>query len=381
MQSEQNVKQHRKFKLVVSDFHLGRGRFFKDGTRNILEDFHYDDAFISFLNYYCSGEFAEAEVELIINGDFLNLLQINYKGVHTYLMTERIVLDGLRQIVNGHAELFAALKHFAAQPNHAVVYTVGNHDQGMLFESPRQFLRETLAHDVRFFDSHYEFDGIRVEHGHMHEWPTRFDTKRYFLSRGLPEPILNLPWGSLFVAECLPRIKMERPYVDKVKPFSTMLRWMAFNDFFFAIKAGFQVLLFILDSLIFKRRYRYSTLRATLNIIREVTVFPTFDREAWKILQNNPEINAVIMGHTHVLRYRRYREGKEYFNIGTWNEATSLQVGNLGTVVCLTYALIAYPEVAPDVDPATTHDKTVSKPKILLKEWKGIWRPEVDAAI
>lgn len=375
------MKCNKKIKLVVSDFHLGRGRFFKDGTRNILEDFHFDDAFISFLRYYSSAEFEQTEVELVINGDFLNLLQINYKGVHTYLMTERIVLEGLRQIVNGHKELFEAMKLFAAQTGHSIVYVIGNHDQGMLFEQPRQYFREVLAHDVKFFDSHYEFDGIRIEHGHMHEWPTRFDPKRYFLSKGLPEPILNLPWGSLFVAECLPKIKMERPYVDKVKPFSTMLRWMVFNDFFFSIKAGLFVILFTLDSLLFKRRYRYSTLRATLNLIREVTVFPTFDREAKKILETNPEINAVIMGHTHVLRYRQYREGKEYYNIGTWNEATSLQVGNLGTLISLTFALIEYPELAPDVDMATAHDKMVMKPKIRLKEWKGFWRPEIDAAI
>lgn len=371
----------RKFKLVVSDFHIGRGRFFKDGTRNILEDFHYDDAFISFLNYYCSGEYAEAEIELVINGDFLNLLQINYKGVHTYLMTERIVLEGLKHIVAGHRELFGTLRKFAATPNHSVVYVVGNHDQGMLFEQPRQYFREVLSHDVKFFDSHYEFDGVRIEHGHMHEWPTRFDPNRYFISRGLPEPVLNLPWGSLFVAECLPRIKMERPYVDKVKPFSTMLRWMLFNDTWFAFKSGLMVFLFFLDSLIFKRRYRYSGLQATWNILREVTVYPLFHREARKVLEENPEINTVIMGHTHVLEYRQFRSGKEYFNIGTWNEATSLQVGSLGTVVSLTFALIEYPEVPPDVDASTTHDKNSLKPKVRLKEWKGVWRPEVDAAI
>jgi UDP-2,3-diacylglucosamine pyrophosphatase LpxH len=370
-----------KLKLVVSDFHIGRGRYFKDGARNILEDFNYDDSFVAFLYHYSTEEYADAEVELIINGDFLNLLQINYMGVHTYLMTERIVLEGVHQAVRGHPELFQALRRFAATPRKSIVYVIGNHDQGMLFERPRQFLRETLGCDIRFCDSHYEFDGIRVEHGHMHEWPTRFDPSRYFVSRGLPEPVLNLPWGSLFVAQVLPRIKMERGYVDKVKPFSAMLRWMLFNDTFFALKALFKVILFVLDSLIFKRRYRYSGLQATLNIIREVTVFPTFDREAEKILLSSPDIHAVIMGHTHVLRYRRYREGKEYFNIGTWNEATSLQVGNLGTVVSLTYALIEYPELPPDVDVATSHDKTLSKPMIRLKEWKGIWRPEIDAAI
>lgn len=370
-----------KLKLVVSDFHIGSGAYFKDGARNILEDFHHDDAFISFLHYYTSGSYAESEIELVIAGDFLNLLQINYLGVHTYLMTERIVLEGLKRIVRGHFELFQAMKRFANTPWHSISYVIGNHDQGMLFEKPRQYLRDVLQHDVQFYDSHYEFDGVRVEHGHMHEWPTRFDSKKYFLSKGLPEPVLNLPWGSLFVAECLPKIKMERSYVDKVKPFPRMIRWMALNDTFFALKSLGRVILFLLDSLIFKHRYRYSSLRATWDIIKEVTVYPKFDREAARVLEENPEISAVIMGHTHVLRYRQFRGGKEYFNIGTWNEATSLQVANLGTLVALTFAVIEYPDVPEGVDVTTAHDKTLTKPKIRLKEWKGIWRPEVDAAL
>jgi UDP-2,3-diacylglucosamine pyrophosphatase LpxH len=371
----------RKVKLVVSDFHIGRGRYFKDGSRNILEDFHYDDAFISFLHHYSTGEFHGAEVELVINGDFLNLLQINYKGVHTYLMTERIVLDGLRHIVAGHRELFDALRQFANTANHSVVYVVGNHDQGMLFERPRQYFREVLQHDVKFYDSHYEFDRIRIEHGHMHEWPTRFDANRYFISKGLPEPVLNLPWGSLFVAELLPKIKMERPYVDKVKPFSAMLRWMLFNDTVFGIKSALQCLLFFVESLVFQRRYRYSGLKATWSLLKEVTIYPLFHREARRILEANSDINVVIMGHTHVLEHRQFREGKEYFNIGTWNEATSLQVGSLGTVVSLTFALIEYPELPPDLDVATTHDKNVLRPQIKLKEWKGIWRPVLDVGL
>jgi hypothetical protein len=65
-----------KYKIVVSDFHLGKGRYFENGTQNILEDFIYDREFSEFLNYHRSGAFAEADVEVILNGDILNLLQI-----------------------------------------------------------------------------------------------------------------------------------------------------------------------------------------------------------------------------------------------------------------------------------------------------------------
>jgi len=121
-----------KYKVVVSDFHLGKGRYFRDGTQNILEDFIYDREFAEFVNYYRSGSYADADVEIIFNGDILNLLQIDTHGVHTHLITERSVVRAVDRIAAGHPEFFAAIKKFAAIPGHSISYVVGNHDAGML---------------------------------------------------------------------------------------------------------------------------------------------------------------------------------------------------------------------------------------------------------
>ncbi len=371
----------KKLKLVVSDFHIGSGIYLKDGSRNILEDFQYDDAFITFLNHHCSGEYYDAEVELIINGDFFNLLQINYKGVYTHLITERIVLEGLRQSIDGHREVFLALKRFGKAPNHKVTYVIGNHDMGMLFTKARKYFSEILDCEVTFYETNYDFDGIRVEHGHMHEWNCKFDLNRYFVTRNLPEPVLNLPWGSAFVAECLPKIKMERPYVDKVRPFQQMSRWILLNDFWAGFRIGFKILMYFIESLFFAAGRKYFTWKGTIGLLKTLSVYPNFEQEARKVLESNSEIHSLIMGHTHVLMYRRYPEGKEYYNIGTWNEATSLAIGNLGTHAMMPYAIIHYPELPEGVEPGTVHDKTLLRPQIRLKEWKGFWRPDVDAAI
>src|SRR6185437_12389193 len=109
-----------KYKVVVSDFHLGKGRHFRDGTQNILEDFIYDKEFAEFLNYYRSGSFADADVEVILNGDILNLLQIDTYGVHTHLITERATIRAVERIVVGHPEFFQALRRFAATPFHSI---------------------------------------------------------------------------------------------------------------------------------------------------------------------------------------------------------------------------------------------------------------------
>ena len=66
----------KKYKVVISDLHLGRGRTLEGGATNSLEEFYFGKKLIEFFNYYCSGEFRDAEVECVINGDFLNFLGI-----------------------------------------------------------------------------------------------------------------------------------------------------------------------------------------------------------------------------------------------------------------------------------------------------------------
>ena len=61
--------------LVISDLHLSAGKMIK-GKRNFLEDFHYDNELIDFLKYYCSGDYENIPVELVINGDFLARLPV-----------------------------------------------------------------------------------------------------------------------------------------------------------------------------------------------------------------------------------------------------------------------------------------------------------------
>lgn len=68
-------QQNKKIKLVISDFHLSRGRWLADGRRNPLEDFHQDGRFKEFLEYYSTG--------MIINGDFFDPLNVHLLGVLT----------------------------------------------------------------------------------------------------------------------------------------------------------------------------------------------------------------------------------------------------------------------------------------------------------
>src|ERR1700733_5256218 len=99
----------KKLKLVISDLHLGRGRMLEGGATNSLEEFYFGQKLVEFLHYYCNGEYRDAEVELVINGDFLNFLQVDYRGHHLTVITESVSLEKLKNIVKGHPEVFKAL--------------------------------------------------------------------------------------------------------------------------------------------------------------------------------------------------------------------------------------------------------------------------------
>jgi UDP-2,3-diacylglucosamine pyrophosphatase LpxH len=371
--AEEVVQSRRRFKLVVSDFHLGKGRYFRDGTQNILEDFIYDREFAEFLNYYRLGDFADADVELVLNGDILNLLQIDTYGVHTHLITERSVVRAVEKIVAGHPEFFQALRRFAATAGHTISYIVGNHDAGMLFHGARKVFSEACGTEVRFYDVAYQFDGVYVEHGQQYERFAGIDMKKPFITRGLPEPVLNLPWGSLYVAVMMPKLKQERPHIDKVRPFSAFLRWVVIHDFWWGVKTWFRTFKFILDTVLFRRRYQiHQGVRATLGLLKEISLYPNYDKIAVRILEENENVNTVIFGHTHILRYRQWREGKEYFNEGSWNECTNLDLSDYGQKTRLTYCFIEYPSAD---EPLNT------RPKVRMKQWNGVWRPEMELIV
>ena len=106
----------RKIKLVISDLHLGRGRALPGGATNPLEEFYFGQKLVEFFQYYSAGEFRDADVELVINGDFLNCLQVDYRGHYLTVITESISVEIIQSILDGHPEVFEAMRAFAALP-------------------------------------------------------------------------------------------------------------------------------------------------------------------------------------------------------------------------------------------------------------------------
>jgi hypothetical protein len=146
---------------------------------------------------------------------------------------------------------------------------------------------------------------------------------------------------------------------------------------------------FVFDTVLFRRRFQIRQgVRATLGLLKEISIYPNYDKIAFKILEEHEDVNTVIFGHTHILRYRQWREGKEYFNEGTWNETTNLYLDDYGRQIRLTYAFIEYPPGsysarvgAANGDLAGGFSAALPRPKVRLKQWNGVWKPESEVLV
>lgn len=364
---EAAARSPQKIKVVLSDLHLGKGRTLPNGGINPLEEFYYGDKLAEFIHYYSSGLYKDYEVEFIVNGDFLNFLQCDYRGHFLTVLTESICVEILESIITGHSKIFNALRSFASKPGKTISYVVGNHDQPMLFPGVRERLNEAVGTSIKYKNIVYYFDGIHIEHGHMHEAANRLNPKKFFLKKDLPEPILNLPFGSHFFVEFVLRIKHKYPFVDKIRPFSKMLRWALVNETVFTITGFFRLCSYFLRAVLVNDPRKSWPFRRIVKVLLESAVFPDLGSAARKILADD-RVHTVIFGHTHVYQYRQWSADKEYFNTGTWTELTSLDIISLGKITKLTYVLIEYPEGG-------------DRPRGRLKEWYGYHRIEEDVAV
>jgi len=352
----------RRLKLVVSDFHLGKGPYREDGSVNVFEDFRQDVKFAEFLAYHLEGEYASAETELIVNGDFFNLLQVDQDGRLEEAITERLALEKTEAILRGHPATFDALAAFASAPGRRVTFMLGNHDPGLLFESVREVVSRRLEGDHRFLLDGYDFDGVHVEHGMQRDPLNAFNPSRYFKERD-GERFINLPLGSRYIISVLNREKARRPYIDKVAPLASYYRWAVMNDPEAVARISLRSIRFALAAAL-KQIPDMDPLPVAelLGRLLRYTAFPTLEHEARHLLAKR-RFHTVIMGHTHVPLYREYARDQVYLNTGTWNAMTSLDVGTLGRTEQLTYAHVEY------VD---------GRPRARLREWHGLSRATED---
>lgn len=351
----------RKLKIVISDFHLARGRWLPNGRRNPLEDFHQDERLEELLDHYSSGAYATWEIELVVNGDFFDPLAViplpEERGKFPKLeypleVEESAAVAKFRQIVEGHPVAFNALRRFLARGKR-VVFRWGNHDAAILWPGVQAYLRTALEApepgQIEVQMDPYIFDRICIDHGHQHEIINQFDTKKMFFETETPRgrrTIQNLPFGSFFVMGFINRLKLERSFINQVYPLHTYLRIWALLEPFRFLRMAAIVSWFFIKMRFVTHPYRFARLKKTLLILTEMFYRPSLEEVAEEILTGpgsaDLPYDVLIMGHNHQAASRVFPGGKQYINTGCWTPITSLDMSNLGHRVMRTYAVVEY---------------------------------------
>jgi UDP-2,3-diacylglucosamine pyrophosphatase LpxH len=209
--------------LIVSDLHLG--------AEESLDDFIADEEFADFLAFY-GAQFPE--VHLIINGDWIDFLQIDpypekrarredLEEIYPLRMTEDQAVAATERTMQRHPRFFQALADFVAAPGRRVTVLRGNHDIEVSFPAVQARVRAALGNpglDRLSFPPLGYWDrelGLYVEHGCQFDaWNAFNRLDDPFLDRGRRK--LETPFGSVIVKTFWNRVEGEFPYVDKIRP-------------------------------------------------------------------------------------------------------------------------------------------------------------------
>ena len=342
-------KKIKKTILVISDIHLGAGAMV-NGRKNYLEDFCYDREMVEFIQYHCSHQYENREVELIINGDFFDLLAVPFvEFFDDEYWSEEASLAKLKMIVNAHPEILHALSEFIAKKNHKITFIIGNHDGELIHKSLQDYLLEQFdkEHRDRFKiilphnEGYSPVSGVLLHHGHECEMANSFDLKECVVQDERGKKYFIPPWGSYYVIRVINKFKEKRRYVNAVKPVKKAIINGLIYDTLYTIR-------FLLATIFYFLMVRFISIFKEGRSIKEI-IANTFqelefadDSEVFcrKIFSLNQDINYLIVGHNHDPDLYALTDGKVYVNTGTWTNIHHLDWGKNHYLPQLTYAQI-----------------------------------------
>ncbi len=235
-------------KIIVSDLHLGAG-----GESNKLEDFTSDRDFLIWVNRLArESEQLRRPMDLIINGDFMEMLQVpaleefdpkaKYPPENYEVRTELDAVRKVNLVIKGHPQVFQALHNFVSggNPRRRIVILWGNHDPELYWPKVQEKIVEAIGakpEDGTVIFPGYKFfeDGVYVEHGNQYSEPyNRFENPEAPLDRRYPTR-LEIPSGSEFVMRFFNDIERERYWIDGVKPLESLVWYALSYDTKFAL--------------------------------------------------------------------------------------------------------------------------------------------------
>jgi UDP-2,3-diacylglucosamine pyrophosphatase LpxH len=360
--------------IVISDLHLGAG-LSVNNRRNFLEDFHYDKELIEFIEYHSSGHYLDREVELIINGDFFDLLAVPFvKYFDDEFWSEKAAMDKLKMCVEAHIGVIEALKDFLTYPNNRLVYIIGNHDAELVFESLRDYLTEQFPesnrHKFRILLNdntiYVPEDGIVLKHGHEYELAHQYSVKTCIATDINHNKYFIPPWGSYYVTRVINKFKEGRDYINSVRPVNKFIINGIIYDPLYTMRfvfANFYYFFMVRFVMIFKQNKKLNEVLSSVK--KEIHLFQNYESLTEEYVTSDENIKALIVGHTHDPIFREYDDGSIFINTGTWTKMYNLDFGKNFNGAKLTFARVDVKEKTEE------HTGRFDHLEISLNEWRG----------
>lgn len=365
--------------LVISDIHLGAGLIY-NGQRNYLEDFHYDEEMVEFLNYYSSGDYSQREVELVINGDLFDFLAVPFvEYFDDEFWSEEASLEKLKIICEAHPEVIKAFEDFLlANKKNKINYIVGNHDAELIFKSLREYFLGLIDEKVRsrfefLLDSKGEYfpvKGVLIKHGHEYEVAHHFDYQGSIAEDESGRKYFLPPWGSYYVTRVINKFKEDRVHINAVRP----IRKFLINGLIYDTVFTFRFMLanafyFVMVRFIAFFKNGHSIREMFSESLKELELFQDYEGLTAKIFEERKDVKCLIVGHTHEPILRSYSNGSMFINTGTWTNMYNLDFGKSHLGPQLTYAVIDVQE--KDLNKEGEEFKLLNSVDVNLNVWKG----------
>ncbi len=221
--------------IIVSDLHIGGGPADKG------DDHVYNNnqlrRFIEELSSSPEGQ--AGNIEIFFNGDFLEFAQVKPEvytlNSSSYWCTEDESLQKLNAILDGHKDIFKALKQFQSLGNR-VTLAAGNHDVDLYWGAVQDRIKE-VAGDVVFElkkEICKRYDGkLAIGHGHQIDPANKF--KDWADPFGVDEEgklRLEMCPGTLFMVKFVNKMEARYEFADNVIPFLSLARLLLREDRF-----------------------------------------------------------------------------------------------------------------------------------------------------
>lgn len=353
---------------MISDLHLGAGYFYQ-GHVNNLEDFNNDQELVQFFEYYSTGEYKHQDVEVVINGDFIDFLAVPYVSYFDdKFWSDTASIEKLNIVIDAHKEVFLAMKKFIKIDKKKITYIIGNHDAELQMNKVSEHLKKFFNHHesfklVNFNSPEYKpFDGVVIKHGHSFDVPNDISVKENFVQLEDGSEFFIPPWGSYYVARVINRFKIERRHVASVRPIKKFIINGLIYDFYFTIR-------FIMANLVYYFMVRFiylfktkKSFSALLELIQGELKLNDGEISVSEFFMNNSKDEVLITGHSHKPEYRQLFGNKVYINTGTWTDMHHLDFASRNLESTMTYAII---EKVSDEDGPIHIESN-------LQAWKGL---------